>query len=108
MKIHFSNFKQKHFASKQLWWIWCAPSLRENNLDLTVTKWSKNPYQANKYSIWEQRNQIAELTNTYEARLVVKLFTQYQGVNYSQTFSPVVKLSTIQSVVRIADSEKMF
>lgn len=43
----------------------------------------------------------------YKARFVIKGFNQRQGVDYNQTFSPVVKLSTIRSILSIAASKKM-
>ena len=41
----------------------------------------------------------------YKSRLVVKGFTQRQGIDFDQTFSLVAKMGRIRSVLSIAASE---
>jgi hypothetical protein len=41
----------------------------------------------------------------YKARWVLRGFTQRAGVDYGETFSPVVKLATVQTVLSIAISQ---
>lgn len=43
----------------------------------------------------------------YKARLVVRGFTQQYGVNYSETFSPVVRYSSIRAILAISAVRKM-
>lgn len=41
----------------------------------------------------------------YKARLVVKGFSQKQGIDYDKTFSPVVRLSTVRAILGLAAHE---
>jgi len=43
----------------------------------------------------------------FKARLVVKGFQQKKGVDYSEIFSPVVKLTTIRIVLGIVAAENL-
>ena len=38
----------------------------------------------------------------YKARLVVKGFSQHQGIDYEKTFAPTAKMSTIKLVLAMA------
>ena len=43
----------------------------------------------------------------YKARLVAKGFTQKEGVDYTETSSPVIKFDSIRTVLSIAAAEDM-
>ena len=40
----------------------------------------------------------------YKARLIARGFTQQEGIDYSETFSPVIKQATVRLVFSIAVS----
>jgi len=43
----------------------------------------------------------------YKARLVIKGFSQQKGIDYEQTFNPVVRNATIRTLLSVAANEKM-
>lgn len=43
--------------------------------------------------------------NKHKARLIAKGYTQQQGVNFSETFSPVAKIVTVKLLLALAASQ---
>ena len=44
----------------------------------------------------------------YKARLVAKCFTQTEGIDFMETFSPVAKLSTVRLLLTLAATQSWF
>ncbi|KAH9793669.1 retrovirus-related pol polyprotein from transposon RE1 [Citrus sinensis] len=68
---------------------------RPNNVNVIGSKWV--------YRIKYRENGTID---RYKARLVAKGFTQVPGVDFDETFSPVIKATTIRLILAIAVSSK--
>ena len=52
--------------------------------------------------IWTHKRRADGTLERYKARWVLRGFTQRSGVDYDETFSPVVKRATVRTVLSLA------
>ena len=52
-------------------------------------------------------NSLISGSHSYKARLVVKGIQQKEGIDYTEIFSPVVKMSTIRLVLGMVAAENL-
>jgi len=86
---------------------WRQPMLEEFNALLANGTWSIVPKQpqfniiGNKWVFSLKRDLDGSITR-YKARLIAKGFHQRLGIDYTKTYSPVIKPQTIKLVLHIA------
>jgi Reverse transcriptase (RNA-dependent DNA polymerase) len=57
--------------------------------------------------VYNVKTQSNGSRDKYKARSLAKGFSQHQGVDYTRTYCPVAKLTTIRSVLGIAAGERL-
>ena len=76
-------------------------SLMENNTWNLVTSPPDRKVVQSKWTFRLKKNSDGTISK-YKARLVAKGFTQVDGVDYNETFAPVVKFTTIRTMLATA------
>ena len=57
--------------------------------------------------VYKKKFTSDDLTPKYKARLVAKGFKQQQGIDFEEVFSPVVKMTTLRTVLGLVPIEDM-
>lgn len=81
-------------------------SLKENSTWSLVELPAGRKAISNHWIYCVKRNAEGEISR-YKARLVVRGFSQREGIDFNETFSPVARFDTIRTVLSIAANERL-
>lgn len=81
-------------------------SLKQNNTWKMVNAPKNQKVIDNKW-VYKIKYKPDGTMERFKARLVVRGFTQEHGIDYQETFSPVVRFTSVRAILAIAAAEKM-
>lgn len=81
-------------------------SLYQNQV-WTLANKPKNRSVIDNRWIFRVKQNVNGAVERYKARLVARGFSQQHGIDYEETFSPVVKFSSIRAILSIAAADKL-
>ena len=81
-------------------------SLRDNGVYKLVNRPRGKKVVKSKWVFRVKTNASGEV-DRYKARVVAKVYSQVEGVDYDQTFSPTVRFESIRQLVALGASEGM-
>jgi hypothetical protein len=55
--------------------------------------------------VYKVKHNVDGFVNKYKARLVAKGYAQTYGIDYEETYSPVVKMTTVSAIIVMATSK---
>lgn len=82
-------------------------ALHKNNTWILVNKPKDQKVLYNRW-VYRVKKNVDGTTNKYKARLVVKGYSKKKGIDYMETFSPVIRFETIRIVLSVAAQEKLY
>lgn len=104
------NYKEATQSAERVHWIAAMNEEMESlaeNLTWTLVKLPVGHKAiSNRWVYRIKRNSEGEQVS-YKARLVVRGFSQREGIDYNETFSPVARFDTIRALLSIAANENL-
>ena len=82
-------------------------ALLKNNTWVLVPKPKHTPIVDCKWVYRVKRNEMGNISNL-KSRLVARGFTQIYGLNYWETYAPVIRNSTLRLLLAVAVEENYF
>ena len=78
-------------------------SIMKNDVWDIVPRLKKNPVVTSKW-IYKIKNAANGSIDKFKARFVARGFSQKEGLDYTETFAPVARYSTIRSIISLAST----
>ena len=101
------NFEPSSFEEAAQHEVWQEAMVEEYDSIMKNQVWEVVPRPEGKKVarsrwIYKVRHAVDESVEKYKARFVAKGFSQKEGIDYEETFAPVVRYSSIRTIISLA------